>query len=203
MPNVQMSKGGSGNGEVAAGANLPPQKAKAKKNARVYGADGDKGGTQRFETPTTERAMAVDRMRVPLPKGKRGENRFPKAERLRKRKEFEACLREGKRFSHPLLNLFVRWHGNEGRRIAFSVGRRVAKKATQRNRLRRWLREAYRTKRWLLKDGMDLFVVAQPACAAANFQAIDNALKELLQRARVLKTNRVDHRQGADAKPHE
>lgn len=125
-------------------------------------------------------------MSVPLPERQRGANRFPKTERLRKRKDIEACLREGKRFRHPLLHLFVHWHDNKGRRIAFSVGRRVARKATQRNRLRRWLREAYRTKRWLLKDGVDLFVVAQPDAAAANFHAIDTALTELLLRAKVL-----------------
>ena len=37
-----------------------------------------------------------------------------------------------------------------------------------------------------MKEGVDLFVIAQPACAAANFQAVDAALTELLIAAKVL-----------------
>ncbi|MFA0731416.1 MAG: hypothetical protein LKKZDAJK_001188 [Candidatus Fervidibacter sp.] len=130
--------------------------------------------------------MAVDRLMKPVPVGPKGTNRFPPSERLRRQKEIQACVREGKRFRHPLLTLYVRWRDGSGRRIAFSVGRRVAKKATVRNRIKRWLREAYRTKRWAMREGVDMFVVAQPSCAAANFQAVNAALTELLWRAGVL-----------------
>lgn len=129
--------------------------------------------------------MALDR--VTMPSGPKGANRFPRAERLRRQKDIEACLRFGKRYRHPLLTLYVLWHGRQGvRRIAFAVGRKVARKATQRNRIKRWLREAYRTKRWAMADGVDLFVVAHPVCAAANFPAVDAALTEVLMQAQVL-----------------
>lgn len=130
--------------------------------------------------------MATDRLGAQIPPGPKGSNCFPKAERLRRQKDIQACLREGKRYRNKLVTLYVRWTGGKGRRVAFSVGRKVAKKATQRNKIKRWLREAYRTKRWAMKEGVDLFVIAQPACAAANFQAVDAALTELLIAAEVL-----------------
>ncbi|MGQ9463239.1 MAG: ribonuclease P protein component [Candidatus Fervidibacter sp.] len=130
--------------------------------------------------------MATDRLAAQIPPGPKGSNRFPEVERLRRQKDIQACLREGERYRNKLITLYIRWTGREGRRIAFSVGRKVAKKATQRNKIKRWLREAYRTKRWAMKEGVDLFVIAQPACTAANFQAVDAALTELLIAAKVL-----------------
>jgi len=174
-------------GKIVAGANLQTEQAQAQKDSRFLGADGDKGGSQCDKATQAERAMATDRLTpAAVPPGPKGSNRFPKSERLRRQKDIEACLREGKRYRHPLMTLFVRWREGGGRRIAFSVGRKVAKKATQRNKIKRWLREAYRTKRWAMKEGVDLFVIAQPECAAANFQAVDAALTELLIKAKVL-----------------
>jgi len=78
-------------------------------------------------------------------------------------------MREGKRFRHPLLTLYVRWREGAGRQVAFSVGRRVAKKATVRNKIKRWLREAYRTKRWAMREGVDMLIVAQPPALRQTF----------------------------------
>lgn len=173
-------------GKIAAGANLQTEETETQKDPRFFGSDGNESGTQCHQAPKVERAMATDRLANIVPTGPKGANRFPKSERLRRQKDIEDCLREGKRFRHPLMTLYVRWREGGGRRIAFSVGRKVAKKATQRNKIKRWLREAYRTKRWAMKEGVDLFVIAQPECAATNFHAVDEALTELLIKAKVL-----------------
>lgn len=173
-------------GKITARTNLQTKKAQAQKDSWLLGANVNESGTQHNQAPQVERTMATDRLVLSIPSCPKGSNRFPKSERLHRQKDIEACLREGERYRHPLMTLYVRWRGGEGRRVAFSVGRKVAKKATQRNRIKRRLREAYRTKRWAMKEGVDLFVVAQPACAVANFQAVDAALTELLLKAKVL-----------------
>jgi len=173
-------------GKIFAGANLQTEQAKTKEDSRLLGENGNQSRTQCHQEAQAERAMASNCLVPIVPAGPRGENRFPKSERLRRQKDIEACLREGKRYRHPLMTLYVRWREGVGRRIAFSVGRKVAKKATQRNKIKRWLREAYRTKRWAMKEGVDLFIVAQPEIAAANFHAVDAALTELLVKAKVL-----------------
>jgi ribonuclease P protein component len=172
--------------KIAAGTDLQTQQAQTQEDSRIFGSDVNESGAQCHQAPQVERAMAIDRLIPSIPPGPKGANRFPKSERLRRQKDIEACLREGKRYKHPLMTLYVRWREGGGKRIAFSVGRKVAKKATLRNQIKRWLREAYRTKRWAMKEGVDLFVIAQPACAAANFQSVDAALTELLLKAKVL-----------------
>lgn len=131
--------------------------------------------------------MATDSLVPSIPPGPKGYNRFPKSERLSRQKDIEACLRTGKRYRHPLLTIYIRWREGGERRVGFSVGKKVARRAVERNRIKRWLREAYRTKRWAMREGFDLFVIAQPGCAAANFQEVDAALTELLVKAKVLK----------------
>jgi len=180
-------EGVTADAKIVAGTNLQTQQTQTQKDSRFSGSDVNESGTQCHQTPQAERAMAIDRLISSFPPGPKGANRFPKSERLRRQKDIEACLREGKRYRHPLMTLYVRWREGSGRRIAFSVGRKVAKKATLRNRIKRWFREAYRTKRWAMKEGVDLFVIAQPACAAANFQSVNAALTELLLKAKVLK----------------
>ncbi len=174
-------------GKIVAGTNLSPEKTETQKDSWLFGKDVNESRSQCHQTPQAERAVAVDCLMPTLPVGPKGTNRFPKSERLHRQKDIEACLREGKRYRHPLMTLYVRWREGDGRRIAFSVGRKIAKRATKRNKIKRWLREAYRTKRWAMREGVDLFIVAQPACAAANFQAVDAALTELLIKAGVLK----------------
>jgi ribonuclease P protein component len=173
-------------GKIVARANLQTEQTQTQKDSRFLGANVNEGRSQCHQASQVERAMALDRVVPIVPPGPKGANRFPKSERLTRQKDIEACLREGKRYRHPLMTLYVRWREGSGRRVAFSVGRKVAKKATQRNRIKRWLREAYRTKRWAMKEGVDLFIIAQPECAAANFQAVDEALTDLLIRAKVL-----------------
>ena len=46
--------------------------------------------------------MATDRLAAQIPTGPKGSNRFPKAERLRRQRDIQACLREGKRYRNKL-----------------------------------------------------------------------------------------------------
>ncbi len=173
-------------GKIVARANLQTEQTQTQKDSWFLDENVNEGWSQCHQASQVERAMALDCVVPTVPPGPKGTNRFPKSERLSHQKDIEACLREGKRYRHPLMTLYVRWREGSGRRITFSVGRKVAKKATQRNKIKRWLREAYRTKRWAMKEGVDLFVIAQPECAAANFQAVNEALTILLIRAKVL-----------------
>jgi len=178
--------------KIVAGTNLQTKQTQAQKDPWLLGANVSESGSQCHKAPQAERAMEADSLTFPVLPGPKGSNRFPKTERLCRQKDIEACLKGGKCYRHPLMSLYVRWREGKGRRIAFSVGRKVAKKATLRNRIKRWLREAYRTKRWAMKEGVDLFVIAQPACAAANFQAVDAVLTELLLKAKVLQLPSCD-----------
>jgi ribonuclease P protein component len=88
-------------------------------------------------------------------------HRFGRSLRLHGRGAFDAVFAaKMRRRSGPLL-LFGRPHGGELSRLGLSVGRRVGNAVT-RHRLKRLLREAFRTTRSDLPKGLDLLVVVQP-----------------------------------------
>ena len=69
-------------------------------------------------------------------------------------------------------------------RYAFSVSKRIAKKAVMRNKIRRRLREALRS--LPLIEGRDIVVVARLPATTTDFQTLRTELGKLLGRARVL-----------------
>ncbi|MFA4015875.1 MAG: hypothetical protein RUDDFDWM_000974 [Candidatus Fervidibacterota bacterium] len=120
-----------------------------------------------------------------LPVGKKGENKFPRSERLHRQKDFERCVKAGKMFRGHLLTLYAYWHGEKMRRVAFSVSKAVGK-AVVRNRIKRWLREAYRTRRWVMKEGVDLLFIVHRDCCTASHDMIDSEFEQLLLSAGVV-----------------
>ncbi|MDQ7011488.1 MAG: ribonuclease P protein component [Mariprofundaceae bacterium] len=90
------------------------------------------------------------------------ENRFPAGFRLRTRRDF-ASLRKGKRFSYRGLRFVYQPTGRGHARLGLAVSARYGT-AVQRNRLKRKIREAFRTS-CLRNMGVDLLVIPL-ACAS-------------------------------------
>lgn len=85
---------------------------------------------------------------------------FPKAERLRRRAEFVALKRTGAR-SHLRSFVVIRQPSSSGNaRLGITVGRRVGK-AIARNRLKRLIREVFRTRMRDTDLAQDVLVIAR------------------------------------------
>jgi ribonuclease P protein component len=75
---------------------------------------------------------------------------FKKAERLKKRKSIEQLFAQGRSIVVPPLKILYAYSPSSDQRqpypaqVAFSVPTRYFRKATQRNRIKRLMREAYR-----------------------------------------------------------
>lgn len=76
--------------------------------------------------------------------------------------------------------LFVR-NGTDQTRVALTVSRKVGN-AVNRNRVKRWLREAIRHQGDNLPVGFDVVVIAHPQAADATFARVDDELGEGLLR---------------------
>lgn len=72
-------------------------------------------------------------------------NTFPKRERLHSKKLIEKLFKEGKSVKlYPLRFIYLPLPEAEHTQVVFSVPRRNFKKAVDRNRIKRQMREAYR-----------------------------------------------------------
>ena len=105
--------------------------------------------------------------------------------RLTRSSDFKRVRRSGKSFAHPFVVLLV--HGSESSkaRVGVTAGRSVGG-AVHRNRAKRLLRESMRPLLPDLQPGWDLILIARPALLSASLAEIQQVLKDLLGRARIV-----------------
>jgi len=78
---------------------------------------------------------------------------LPTRFRLKDRKEFNEIFRRGETTSNEVLMLKHKNLGREELKIGFSVGLKFSKKSSERNRIKRWMREAVRPVIGRIKPG--------------------------------------------------
>lgn len=79
--------------------------------------------------------------------------------RLRRRQDFQRAYRSGSRARGSILIVVAVENGGDGTRLGLSVGRKVWRHATRRNRVRRIFREAFRLEYESLPRGFDLILI--------------------------------------------
>jgi ribonuclease P protein component len=84
-------------------------------------------------------------------------------ERLKQARDFDLIFSSGRAVADPRLVLHGRRSGLPYNRLAFAVGKKHGN-AVARNRLKRLLREAYRTQKPDLPQGYDLVLVPRTGC---------------------------------------
>jgi ribonuclease P protein component len=112
---------------------------------------------------------------------------LPRQERLRHQQDFDRIRAHGNSYHQPLLRLVVLKEDSSRRLAGFIVSKRISKKATDRNLIKRRLRAAYAELSQDIPPGSVLLFVARPACLEASYQELQTQLRVLLQRAKMLK----------------
>jgi ribonuclease P protein component len=113
--------------------------------------------------------------------------RRPRRGRLSRSAEFERAYRQGRSHAnrHFVVYAFPR-AGEDEARLGLSVSRKVGG-ATDRNRVKRLVREAFAAEAAVVPAGLDVVVVARPgARELAEREGLDGvrgALRELFERA--------------------
>lgn len=125
---------------------------------------------------------------------------LPKANRLRRNKDFRKVYEKGLRqkgpdlvlraFSHPQKNSDRdKAQGRETApptRVGISIGKKVSKHAVVRNRVKRQIRAAMRALLPKIKPGWDLAIVVKTTAPCCNYHQILQQLEQLLAKAEVL-----------------
>lgn len=107
-----------------------------------------------------------------------------RAERLRKGREFDTAYSKGTVVSGPLLVVRVLPNDLDYSRWGFAVGKRLAKHATTRNRIKRRLRELVRT--LPVQPGYDVIMTARNGCPEATSGRLKVAVATVLAKAGLL-----------------
>jgi ribonuclease P protein component len=94
----------------------------------------------------------------------KGDCKFPRMERLKRREDVKAVFKKGVSVSCPGAKLFFLLKEGTERRIAFTFSRKFGN-AVARNRARRLGREAYRHLRSGIRDGCDMALLVYPTAS--------------------------------------
>ena len=109
--------------------------------------------------------------------------RFPRYVRLRRNADFQRVYREGSRERGRLIALVAAPNGTDESRLGVSVGRLFAKRAVDRNRAKRLMREAFRIERPTLPRGWDLVLIPANPQVQLTLEALRKELVLLTGKA--------------------
>lgn len=107
--------------------------------------------------------------------------------RLRKQKDFENVFQKGFYFANDFLSLKITKNDLPISRFGFIVSKKVSKKAVQRNRIKRLLRESIRLKQKDLQTSFDAIFIVRAGTTEKNFKEVDLVMEKLLKRSKLLK----------------
>ncbi len=111
--------------------------------------------------------------------------KFPRGERLTRRRDYLEVYRQGQKARGRAFDCFVVRRAGQGRKFGLAVSRKVGGAVT-RNRVKRYIREIYRTRRKHMVDDINLVVVARPESASLSFAECEQAIGELFRKGEVL-----------------
>lgn len=110
---------------------------------------------------------------------------FPRWEKLRLKRDFDRVFREGKSIQSNFFTVIYVKNDLDFNRIAIVVKRKLGK-AHDRNKIKRWIREAYRTMKPELSKGFDIVVIPRKTLSEVldtlDFHVMKSELKSLLKR---------------------
>ncbi|MBZ9571746.1 ribonuclease P protein component [Patescibacteria group bacterium] len=110
-----------------------------------------------------------------------------KESRLKKSKDFEKVFRAGRGFKEDFLFLKIIKNNLNHSRFGFMVSKKLSKKATLRNKMKRRLRELVRMKLGKIKKGVDVVLVASPGLEKKDFWEIEEILNKIFEKASLIK----------------
>jgi ribonuclease P protein component len=166
---------------------LSTEQSASQTDARLSGADEHSRRAAGSQAPPGQGPQAPDGFHpaqagtLSSAAGQRSQ-RFPAQYRLRKRREFLALQREGRRATGTHFVVITRPTHHPPSRLGITTSRKVGNAPT-RNRIRRLVREFFRRHRVALIPPRDVLVIARPGSATLRYRNVDDELTRVLRLA--------------------
>jgi ribonuclease P protein component len=115
-------------------------------------------------------------------------NAFSRANRLRNSFEFRRVREKGASFKDKTFVMTILKNGAVGHRLGLSIRKSAVRLASRRNKLKRTIRELFRTNKSRFKDGpYDIvFYVRRPLPDNFDYNGARNSLLALMEKAKIL-----------------
>jgi ribonuclease P protein component len=112
---------------------------------------------------------------LPLPALDRG---FPRAARLLKASQFRRVFQRARRVYDQNFTILARTNGEQPSRLGLAISKKQARRAVDRNRLKRLVRESFRHHKAAL-HGLDIVVMARSHALTRSNRELSEALERL------------------------
>lgn len=106
---------------------------------------------------------------------------FPREHRLITKFDFNNLFNKSRKISQQNLVLIVKTNSKEQARLGLVVGKKTAKSAVVRNRIKRVIRESFRKVHNQLKK-VDIIVIARKPCEKLNKEKIRESIDKLWEK---------------------
>jgi len=98
--------------------------------------------------------------------------------RLKKKKDFDLIFKQGQSFKQGRLYFKFKHNKLESNRFGFIVSKKFSKKAVERNKIKRQIREIVRSKKNKIKLPLDIIITVMPGADDLE-KTIDKAFKKI------------------------
>jgi ribonuclease P protein component len=109
---------------------------------------------------------------------------LPEKNRLLKKKDFDLVFKQGKNFKQGFLYFKIKKNKLDSSRFGFIVSKKFSKKAVERNKIKRRLREIMKKELPKIKKPIDLIVIVNPG-AENDFQKLEEMINKLFKEAKI------------------
>ena len=99
-------------------------------------------------------------------------------ESLRKNQQFQFVYKNGKSYANKYMVMYVKKNGLEINRLGISVSKKVGNSVV-RHRIKRIIRESFRTSCDCWEDGCDIVIIARKEAKEKDYHQIESALRHL------------------------
>ena len=109
--------------------------------------------------------------------------------RIKKSQDFDNIIRKKQSFANRQFVIYYQENKLDHMRLGISVSKKLGK-AHERNKLKRYVRESFKTRKDFLKN-YDIIIIVRPAAKGLSFLEFGSSIDHVLKRSKLYRGKRV------------
>ena len=109
--------------------------------------------------------------------------------RVKKSQDFDNIIRKKQSFANRQFVIYYQENKLDHMRLGISVSKKLGK-AHERNKLKRYVRESFKTRKDFLKN-YDIIIIVRPATKGLSFLEFGSSIDHVLKRSKLYRGKRV------------